>query len=165
MMEQRYRRSWFPDEQIAPERVIAALRARRAAAEVSATALPWMAAVDIGLALGAVVLPATMAPFHRAATTDGSVVNRKIPSGHRWSHPVARRDIDAALRHYETTGEVIRLPHPMARHAVYMAPLNADDARTVMEAWVEMEEAREDARHAQRVRRIALGRRLLGGGA
>lgn len=160
MIECRWHRAWFPDQQVEPGRILAALKTRRAAALPDPAALPWMAVHDIGIALGLIVLPEAMARFHAPALIDPCRMNRRLPGANRWVNPIARRDVEAALRHYETTGEVIRLPHPLARWAAYMAPLNSADAKDAYEAWGRMDRARENARHEQRVRRIALGQAL-----
>lgn len=162
MGENRWRRTWFPDEQVAPDRVLRALKTRRQIAEEDAKAWPWMGVADIGLSLSLITLPASMERFHDRAVYDPHVVHRLLPRAHRWSHPVAHRDVCAALRHYESTGEVIRLPHPLATWGVYVAPYDVGDALDMMDAWAAMDEAREQARHAQRTRRLALGRTLIG---
>ena len=160
--EQRWRRTWFPDEQVAPDEVIEVLRNRRSLAGVRAGVRPWMSAVDIGLFLGLMKDGRWKPPgvdLEEVLKPDPTRCYRSAPRGVRWRHPVAQRDVSAALRHYEAHGQVLRLPHPLATWAVYVAPLDHEDGRRMFEALAEMDRAREQARHEQRMYRLAAGRR------
>lgn len=164
--ENRYRRTWFPDEQVAPARVLEALQARRLLAVTRDDVIPWMSAVDIGLDLGLMALHRWLWPLEPLPPADlvpdPTVCQRSLRRGLCWRHPVAQRDVNAALRHYESHGQVIRLPHPLATWGVYLAPLDEADSRTMRKTWAAMDEARESARHEQRLHRLAAGRRAGG---
>lgn len=163
--EQQYRRSWFPDEQVAPERVLEALQARRQLATTDAEVIPWMSAADIGITLG-LVKDGRWRPegFDREdlLTPNPKACHRCIPHGLRWRHPVAARDVLAALNHYQAEGKVVRLPHPMATWGVYFTPLNDADRDAIIAAWAAMDEARESSRHAVRKYKLGVARLAQG---
>lgn len=163
--EQRYRRTWFPDEQVAPELVLEALKARRQLATTDARVIPWMSAADIGITLG-LVKDGRWRPEHLKLedllTPDPKVCRRCIPWGLRWRHPVAQRDVLAALNHYQAEGQVFRLPHPMATWGVYFTPLDDVDRDAIINAWAAMEEARENSRHAVRKYKLGVARLAQG---
>ena len=164
--EQRFRRTWFPDEQVAPGLVLDALVSRRKLAVTDPAAYPWMSSADIGLALGLVKdsrWTPTDRPLEDLLTPDPRTCHRKLPWGLRWRHPVAQRDVRAALNHYEAEGQVVRLPHPLATWPVHVAPLDDADRAAMVAAWSGMDEDRETARHKQRLHRLAAGRRAAGG--
>lgn len=166
MFEQSYRRNWFPDEQIAPERVLACLTERRKLATTQQGVIPWMSTTDLGITLG-LLTDHRWTPAHynleNLLKPDPTVCRRLMPNGLRWRHVIAKRDVLAALRHYEVAGLVFRLPHPLATCCVYLAPLDAADAAAMVDVWAAMDAAREEARHAQRMYRMAAGRRAAGG--
>ena len=167
VIEQRYRRTWFPDEQIAPDLVLAALQARRHLAVTDAEVIPWMSVADIGLALGVVKDTRWSAPstvLDDLLTPNPKVCHRSLPHGLRFRHPVAMRDVRAALNHYEAAGTIVRLPHPLATWGVEFWPLNEADRAEIVGAWQRMDEAREDARHAVKKHRLTVGRLAAGGG-
>jgi hypothetical protein len=162
VIEQRFRRTWHPDQQVAPERVLETLRARRLLATTDEKAIPWMSSVDIAASLGMLrdqrwnPPGGTLPPL-----ADPTVCHRKTPNGCYW-HPVTFRDIRAALNHYEAEGTIVRLPHPLATWGVDFFPLDATDRDAMVSAWLEMDAARENARHAQRMHRLSAGRRAAG---
>ena len=163
--EQRYRRTWFPDEQVAPERVLEALQARRQLALADSAVIPWMSSADLGICLGLVkdcrwkperfVLPDLLTP-------DPTACHRAMPRGLRWRHPVTQRDVTAAVNHYQAQGLVIRLPHHMATWGVYLAPIDEADRRTMLDVWAEMNERREDSRHSVQKYRLRVARLAQG---
>lgn len=163
--EHRYHRTWFPDEQVAPGLVYDALQTRRRLAVERNDVIPWMSSTDIGIQLG-LMTDSRWKPegvtVEDLLTPDPTRCLRSTIRGLRWRHPVAQRDVNAALRHYEAHGQVLRLPHPLATWGVYFAPLDEQDAVGMVEVWAQMDSAREQARHEQRLHRLAAGRRAGG---
>lgn len=155
MGEYRWRRDWFPDQQVKPEQVLAVLRERRQLALSDPAVLPFMTSMEIGWELGAVEdrrwrAPDTPPP---PAPVDPTRSVRSV-WGLRWRNPIPRRDTLFALNHYEAQGLLTRLPGPLARNgAVWTAHLDSADAAQIREAFTAMALARERARHT-----IAMGR-------
>lgn len=164
--EQRYRRTWFPDEQVAPPLVLATLQARRHLATTDDAVLPWMSTADIGIALGLVTdnrWRPPGRPVEDLLNANPRVCHRSLPRGLRWRHPVGQRDVLAALNHYQAAGLVVRLPHPMATWGVYFTPLDDADREAMISTWLAMDADRERSRHAVRTYKLDVMRRSHGG--
>jgi hypothetical protein len=154
---QRYRRTWFPDEQVPPERVLELLRTRRRSAVDDPDVIPWMSSSDIGIHLGLVKDHRWRCQGEDLLTPNPKVCHRAMPHGLRWRHVVGQRDVRAALNHYQAQGTIIRLPHPLATWGVYLCPLDDADRAGMLNAWTTMADAREDARHLVQKYRIRVG--------